>query len=49
MRKDFIEIGFDEKIINAMSDYEIETMCCYKDADDMQNYFEKMQEKYEER
>lgn len=47
MRSDFIELGFDEKIINQMTDYEIEQMCSYKDCDDMQKYFEKMVEKYE--
>ena len=47
-REYFIGLGFDEEVINKMSDYEIEKMCGYKDADDMQKYFERMQEKYEE-
>jgi len=48
MREDFIEMGFDEYTINKMTDDEIEQMCSYKDADDMQKYFEKMQDKYME-
>ena len=47
-REDFIVIGFDEKIINKMSDEEIEKMCSYKDADDLGSYYLKMEEKYEE-
>lgn len=47
-RKYFIELGFNEKTINSMTDYEIEKLSSYKDADEMQKYFEKMQDKYEE-
>lgn len=47
-RKYFIELGFNKKTINSMTDYEIEKLSSYKDADEMQKYFEKMQDKYEE-
>lgn len=47
-RKYFIELGFNEKTINSMTDYEIEKLSSYKDADEMQRYFERMQDKYEE-
>lgn len=47
-REYFIGLGFDEEVINKMSDYEIEKMCWYKDADDMQKFYEKMLEKFEE-
>lgn len=48
-RKEFVELGFDEDIIYQMSDYEIEKMCWYKDADDMEKFYEKMVEKFEKK
>lgn len=47
-REYFIELGFDKEVINKMSDDEIEKMCSYKDCDDMQKFYEKMMEKFEE-
>ena len=48
MKQDFIEIGFNKDIIDKMTDEEIEKMCTYKDADDLEKYYQRMQEKYEE-
>lgn len=48
MKKYFIELGFDEYTINKMTEDEIEKMVSYKDCDDLQKYFEKMQDKYME-
>lgn len=48
MKQDFIEIGFNKEIIDKMTDEEIEKMCTYKDADDLEKHYQRMQEKYEE-
>lgn len=48
MKQDFIEIGFNKDIIDKMTNEEIEKMCTYKDANDLEKYYQRMQEKYEE-